>query len=45
MTESDFQTRLLRRLQEQTLPDATPLIGKIHIFSKMAVTFKPLMGF
>ena len=36
-------------LQVQTLPDATPPIGKIHPFtkgfSKMGVTFEPLMGF
>ena len=36
---------LLLRLQAQTLPDATPPIGKIHPFSKMAVPFKPVMGF
>ena len=36
---------LLRRLQAQTLPDATQPIGKINPFSKMAVTFEPLMGF
>ena len=29
----------------QTLPNATPPIGKFHPFSKMAATFKPLMGF
>ena len=39
------ETSLLRKLQAQTLPDATPPIGKIHPFSKMAVTFEPLMGF
>ena len=42
---NDGKTSLLRRLQAQTLPDATPPIGKIHPFSKMAVTFEPLMGF
>ena len=36
---------LLRRLQAQTLPDATPPIGKIYPFSKMAVTFEPVMRF
>ena len=36
---------LLRRLHAQTLPNATRPIGKIHPFSKMAVTFEPLMGF
>ena len=35
-------TSLLRRLQAQTLPDAIPPIGKIHPFSKIAVTFEPL---
>ena len=29
----------------QTLPDEALPIGKIHPFSKMAVTFEPLMGF
>ena len=32
------ETSLLLRLQAQTLPDATPPIGKIHPFSKIAVT-------
>jgi hypothetical protein len=40
-----LKTSLLRRLQAQTLPDEAPPIGKIHSFSKMAVTFKPMMGF
>ena len=39
------KTSLLRRLQAQTLPDATPPIGKIYPFTKMAVTFEPLMQF
>ena len=34
-----LRTALLRRLQVQTLPDATPPEGKIHPFSKIAVTF------
>ena len=29
----------------QTLPDATPPVGKIHPFSKIAVTFKPIQRF
>ena len=29
----------------QTLPDEAAPIGKIHPFSKMAVTFEPLIGF
>ena len=37
------KTSLLRRLQAQTLPDATPP-GKIHPFIKMAKTFEQLMG-
>ena len=40
-----IKTSLLRRLQAQTLPDATPPIGKIHPFSNMAVTFEPPMRF
>ena len=36
------KTSLLRRLQAQTIPDATPPIGKIHPLSKMDVTFEPL---
>ena len=36
---------VLRRLQVQTLPDEAPPIGKIHPFSKMAITFKPVMQF
>ena len=32
--------RLLRRLQAQILPDATPPIGKIHPFSKIVVTLE-----
>ena len=39
------ETSLLCRLQEPTLPDEAPPIGKILRFSKMAVTFEPLMGF
>ena len=39
-----IKTSLLRRLQAQTLPEATPPIGQIHPFSKMAVTFEPLKG-
>ena len=40
-----FKTSLLRRLQAQTLPDATPPIGKIYPFTKTAVTFEPGMRF
>ena len=31
-----------KRLQAQTLPDATPPIGQIHPFRKMAIAFEPL---
>ena len=44
MTPIYIETSLLRRLQAQTLPDATPPMGKSHPFSKMTVTFEPLMG-
>ena len=40
-----FQTSLLRRLKAQTLADEAPPIGKIHPFSKIAVTFEPVMRF
>ena len=39
------RTSLLRRLQAQTLHDATPPICKINPFRKMTVTFEPLMQF
>ena len=39
----DEKKSLLRRMQAQNLQDATPSIGKIHPFSKIAVTFEPLM--
>ena len=39
------ETSLLRRLQAQTLPDAASPIGKVHPFSKIAVTFEPVMQF
>ena len=38
-------TSLLRRLQAQTLPNEAPPVGKIHQFSKIAVTFEPVMRF
>jgi hypothetical protein len=37
------KTSLLRRLQAQTLPDEAPPMGKIHPFSKIAITFEPEM--
>ena len=39
------KTSLLRRLQAQTLPEATPPIGQIHPFNKMAINSEPLLGF
>ena len=36
---------LLRRMQAQTLPDAASPIGKVHTFSKIAVTLEPVMRF
>ena len=44
-TPNGEKKSLLRRLKAQTLPDATPSIGKIHFLSKMVVPYKPLMGF
>ena len=38
-----YKIGLLRRLQAQTLPNATPPIGNIYPFTKMAVTFEPVM--
>ena len=29
----------------QTLPNATPPLGKIHPFSKIAITFEPMKQF
>ena len=40
-----WTTSLLRRLQAQTLPDATPPLGKIPPFTKIAVTFEPMKQF
>ena len=40
-----LKTSLLRRLQAQTLPNATPPTGKIYPFTNMAVTFEPEMRF
>ena len=40
-----YKTSLLRRLQTQTLPNEAPSIGKTHPFSKIAVTFEPVMPF
>ena len=40
-----LETSLLHRLQAQTLPNEAPPMGKIHPFSKIAVTFEPVMQF
>ena len=42
---ANYKTRLLRRLQTQTLPDEALPMGKIHPFSKIAVTLEPVMRF
>ena len=35
----------MRCLQAQTLSDATPLTGKLHLLQQIAVTFEPTMQF
>ena len=45
LTKKLLGTSLLRRLQAQTLTDEAPPIGKIQPFSKMTITFEPLMKF
>ena len=42
---SIFKKRLNKLVQAQTLPHATPPIGKIYPITKMAVTFEPLIQF
>ena len=44
-SSNNNKTSLLRKLQAQTLPNATPPIGQIQPLSKMAVTFEPLKRF
>ena len=39
------KNKLAAQAAGQTLPDATPPIGKIYSFTKMAVTFEPVMQF
>ena len=39
------QKSLLHRLQTQTLPDAASPIGKVHQFSKIALTLEPVIQF
>ena len=43
MLKVTLETSVLRRLQAQTLSDATPSMGKIHLFSKIAITFEPII--
>ena len=40
---SHEKTSLLYRLQTQTLPDEAPPMGKIQPFSKIPITFEPVM--
>ena len=42
---SFWHSFIFQGLQAQTHPKATPPVGKIHPFSKIASTFEPLMGF
>ena len=41
--KDNTETSLLRRLQVQTLPDEAPPMAKIHPFSKIAITFEPVV--
>ena len=43
--ERSTKTSLLRRLQAQTLPNATPPLCKIPPMTKIAVTFEPIKRF
>ena len=40
-----IKTSLLRKMQAQTLPDATTPIGQIYPFTKMTATVEPVMRF
>jgi hypothetical protein len=40
-----IKTSLLHRLQVQTLPDAASPIGKVHPFSRIAITLEHVMQF
>ena len=40
-----LQNKLAAQAVGQTLPDAAPPAGKIHPFSKIAVTFEPIQQF
>ena len=43
ITPNPHKTSLLRRLEAQTLSDATPPIRKIHPFIKITVTFETIV--
>ena len=45
ITTINRETSLLRKLQGRPSPAEAPPISKIHPFSKIAITFEPLMGF
>ena len=45
VAQTSQETSLLRKLKTQTLPNEAPPMGKIHPFSKIAVTFEPVMRF
>ena len=40
-----LKTSRLRRLQVQALPNTTPPLGKINLFTKIAITFDPMKRF
>jgi hypothetical protein len=40
-----LKTSLLHRLKAQTVPDATPPLGKIPLFTKIGVTFESMKRF
>ena len=42
-SEHPGKISLLRKLQAQTLPDATKKINKIHLFSNIFITFELIL--
>ena len=42
---NNFKNKPTAQAAGQTLPDETPPVGKIHPFSKIAVTFVPIQRF
>ena len=40
-----FKNKHAGQAEGQILPDAAPPVGKIHPFSKIAVTFEPIQQF